>query len=148
MPSVYVFPLAGLSAAGNGLRAPDAYVQRYAFTPAKDAHGDTLIQGDDWVRGVPELECVRNVVLTPLGSYAPDPSFGVDYSVIQKATSDVAAKWKAALTAGLKFLVNARRITDLVIVVDPPASSRMLYEIRFRDPISALVDGLGGRVSF
>jgi hypothetical protein len=147
MPTLYLFPLADAGAAGNASRVAPS-VQRYAFTPATSADGDVRIEGADLARGVPELETVRSVLLTPLGSYAPDPLFGVDYTVVQKATRDVAAKWKAAVAAGLKFLVDAKRITDLAIEVDPPANGRLLFEVSFRDPVSALVDGLGGRMTF
>ncbi len=148
MPTLYSFPLASPGPSGNGVRA-EIFVRKYAFTremaPYNDGSkrpADVRIAGSRWGRGYPMLEVVRRVLSTPIGSYAPNPLFGVDDSVLTKAGPRVQERWKAAVRAALRYLTDAGRITRLKVTVDPPLGGTLLYEVAFIDPVSSEVEPL------
>ena len=146
MPTLYEFPLAIPAAGGNGVLA-QTFARQYAWTPARDSTGDMLVSGSAIQRGYPLIEIVRNVLTTQKGSFAGDPDFGVDYAVAAKAGVQTAKKWEAEVQRALRFLVNSGDLTGLEVEVDPVTNGRLLFEVRFYDPVSGLVDSVRGLVA-
>jgi phage baseplate assembly protein W len=107
----------------------------YAHTRALDAQsGDKRVAGGTYVAGDPMTEVVLRILRTPRGRYLPDPTFGVDYSVIQKAGAGVAAAWRAAVLAALDRLIKRNLITHVRVIVDTSKPGQLLYDVEFRDP--------------
>jgi phage baseplate assembly protein W len=108
----------------------------YARTRALDpATGDLRLAGGNYVAGNPMLEVVLRVLRTPRGSYLPDPTFGVDMTVLRKASVGVAAAWRAAVIAALRRYTDRGLITDLKVTVETEGS-RLYYSLEFVDPRS------------
>jgi phage baseplate assembly protein W len=97
------------------------------------ATGDLRMHGVAWKRGAPLTEIVLRVLRTPRGSFLPKPTFGVDYSLVQKLTPASRSLWRAGVEAALRYLVDSGRMRDLQVIVDPPAGGRMLYAVDFVD---------------
>jgi hypothetical protein len=71
---------------------------------------------------------------TQRGSYAPDPDYGVDFGVVQKATPNAAATWRAEVTRALARLVRAGIIEpNPKVTVDTPTSGQLVYQVDFVD---------------
>lgn len=116
----------------------------YAFTPELDESGDVALDGSTYSWGSPMVEIVKRVLRTPRGTYLPDPSFGVDYSVVDKARPDAGARFQAAILAALRPWTLRREIVDLSVAVEV-TDSTLRYEISFSDP--RLASDTRGRVT-
>jgi hypothetical protein len=110
-------------------------VPPYVHTRARDPQtGDVLMNGATWAfADAPMVHVVLRVLRTPLGTYLPDPTFGVDYSVIQKRDPGVGARWRAAVLRGLQYLVDLRRITDVRVEYEV-VGAQLRYAVSFVDP--------------
>jgi phage gp46-like protein len=107
----------------------------YAFIPTLDAiTGDITLANANHKAGAPLGQRVLRVLRTPLGSYLPDKSYGLDYSIAQKATIGVQAAWRAEVFRALNWLVKDGALTELDVKVYPPKGRRLEYEVSFRDP--------------
>ncbi len=115
----------------------------YAVTRNLDGFsGDVRLTSGKWLRGSPAVEIVVRVLRTPRGKFLPDPTFGVDYSILDKRRPNIQAAWKNAVEAGLAFLTKGTppRITSLLVTVDPPKTNRLIYEVTFVDPRGSTKD--------
>jgi len=103
----------------------------------------------NWPDGAPMLQTAILALRTPLGRCLCDPSFGVDYSVVQKATADVGARWAAAVKECLSRWVKAGQITDLQVTVDVErgVTPRLFYAVSFIDPRIPLDRQTTGRLA-
>ncbi len=108
----------------------------YAYSPSLDpTTRDLVLAGATWAGGQPLVERVLRIVSTQVGSYAPDRTLGVDFKIIQKATTNVQAAWKREVLAALARLARApAQLLDLSVDVELPSRGRLFYTIRFRDP--------------
>lgn len=110
---------------------PDGY---YAFTRKLDpARGVPVVDSGTWASGSPMAEVIVRVLRTPKGSYRADPSFGVDYSDIDKGAPDAPTRLQLAIEAALAVYVRDRLIADLRVRVTR-AGSQIRYEVSFSDP--------------
>jgi len=106
----------------------------YAWAPTLDARvGQPVVAAGNWKPGYPALETVKLILRTPKGSYLPDASIGVDYSLVEKGSPDCAARFQAALYAAFKVLVETKTITALTCTVQQSGTT-LLYEVSFEDP--------------
>lgn len=114
----------------------------YAFTLAYDpATGDVRFDADTglWVTPrSPALECVLLVLRTQLGSASAQPTLGVDWNAIRKATANAPATARDAIGAGLRRLVEQGTIARLNVSAElgvPIAGqpTTLLYEVTFVD---------------
>lgn len=106
----------------------------YAWAPTLDARvGQPVVTAGNWKPGSPVLETVKLILRTPKGSYLPDSTIGVDYSLVQKGDPDCAARFRAALYAAFKTLVETKTLVDLACVVQQSGTT-LLYEVSFDDP--------------
>lgn len=132
MPTGYSYNLGSPGGAGVGKKT-----KYYDFTLRFDPATRELIMRDSEVdEGDPDLELVLMTLATPLGSYRPDSTLGLDYEILRKLRTDTRQRWKDAV---LKSLVrfSPARITNLVVEVDPPIRSRLLYSVAFTSVRSA-----------
>lgn len=107
----------------------------YAYTPRVDPlTGQITAWGTDLRPGQPSAEMVALTLRTPLGSYAPDPDEGVDLSIVQSATQNVANVWKAEVERALARYVRNGVIRDLQVTVDLQSDGQLLYDVAFVDP--------------
>ncbi len=143
MPTVSTFPLNIAGPGGNGILVP-AFAVLYLFTLELDSNNDLVLSGSDLKAGIPTLEIVRNVLNTEQGSMLGDPEFGVRYKIVRKATPSVHEDWRAEVRRSLRYLVDGRHITDLVVNVDPVRNGRLLFEVIFKDTVSSHVAGVAG----
>jgi phage baseplate assembly protein W len=104
----------------------------YAVTRAMTETGDVSFAGATWTRGQPLVERVRRCLRTRRGSYLPDPTFGVDTSVLQKATPNVARVWTDAVRAALERFARRGELADLSVRVEA-RGDRLFYEVSFVD---------------
>lgn len=106
----------------------------YAWAATLDARtGQPVVEAGNWKPGYPVLETVKLILRTPKGSFLPDGTIGVDYSLVQKGDPDCAARFQSALYAAFKTLVETKTLTDLVCLVTQSGSD-LLYEVSFVDP--------------
>ncbi len=106
----------------------------YLFSPALDAGTGDWTRGVDRPPGLPTAQIVLCCLRTDLGSYAPDPTFGVDFGVLPKGTANQGATWKAEVERALSRFVRRGVIRNLRVVVDVPRSGRLVYAVEFEDP--------------
>lgn len=110
----------------------------YAVTRALNAGtGDTLMSGSNWKAGVPATEVVLRILRTQRGSYAPDVTFGRDFSIIDKLGPQTPALWQAETQRALAAIVQNGLIAELVVEVQSTGKSTLLESISFIDPRSA-----------
>lgn len=95
--------------------------------------GDVVMLGPTWASGDPLTEVVLRVLRTQKGSYLPDPEFGLDYSVVQKASANAEATLDKAIRAALAFLVRQKLLTGLIVTVARQGTS-ILFDVAFTDP--------------
>lgn len=94
--------------------------------------GDVRRLGARWKRGSPMLEIVKRVLRTPLGSYVPDPTYGVNMSILKHATANVGARWQAEVVRALDRWVKRGLIKNLTVIVTVERD-RLLYSVSFED---------------
>ena len=70
-----------------------------------------------WTVGDPDTEAVVRVLRTPLGSYLPDPTFGLDYGLIQARGTNAQANIERELARALARVVKQRGLRNLTITV-------------------------------
>lgn len=99
-----------------------------------------------WPEGAPMLETVILALRTPKGRCLCDASFGLDYSVAQKATSDLAARWTSAVRECLSRWVRVGQLQDLQVLVDVEGST-LKYSVSFVDPRIPLPRQTTGRLA-
>lgn len=110
-----------------------ARVRYYAFTRALDpGTGYIRVSGNTWVPGSPMVEVVLRIIRTPKGTFLPDPNFGVDYSLVEKARTNSGATFRAELSRALRTLVTTNAIRDLAIQVETKGTT-LLWQIDFVD---------------
>jgi phage baseplate assembly protein W len=118
----------------------DGSVAEYAYTRALDPNsGDMIMRGPTWKGGEPMAEVVVRVLRTALGSYAPDPLFGLDYSVFDHMTTGAEASIKSAVERALKYLSDGRYIQRLAVtasVVLRNGVAAASVSVEFYDPRS------------
>lgn len=130
----------------------------YAYTLAFDpATGDVRfdVATGLWVEAPsPATECVLLILRTQLGSAQAQPTMGVDWASIRKATTNIASTAQILITRALQPLVLQGAIQGLNVRVevdgvgDSPSASgvggaRLRYEVSFVDSRLA-VDRPGG----
>lgn len=121
--------------------------QNYAVTRSLDpGKGDVLMDGLTWKQGQPMTEVVLRILRTPRGRYLPDPTFGVDYSAVNKALPGAGAAWRAAVLDALRSLIDRGYIANVAVTVDT-AGDRLLYQVDFTD-VQAQQRGSTGRLVF
>lgn len=128
MPSGWVSHPRLWSLTGGPLRST-----YYAYTRSLDpGTGQIQIAGNNWVAGSPMVQVAIRILRTQRGTYLPDPTFGVDYSVVDKALPNAPATFKAELNRAFRSLVTSGAIANLSITVEssPP---KLLWEITFTD---------------
>ena len=114
----------------------------YAYTMAYDpATGEVRFDTETgmWVTPrSPALECVLLVLRSQLGSASAQPTLGVDWNAIRKASNSAPAAARDAISAGLRRLVEQGTISRLSVsaelgvpLVGQP--STLLYEVTFVD---------------
>ena len=81
----------------------------------------------------PMRDVVVRVLRTPRGSCLASPSFGLDYSKLDKASPQLAATFEAAALAALAYLTSAGLITDVRTLASVERST-LRYTVTFRDP--------------
>ena len=96
--------------------------------------GDVKMNGATWATDRPLTAIVLRVLRTPLGTYLPDPNFGIDYSKVDKARPNAGAELQAAIRRGLEFLTRARLLTKLVVTTPTVAGSTITFDVKFTDP--------------
>lgn len=79
--------------------------------------GDLYFTEPRWIAGSPLAEIAVRVVRTPKGRYLPDPTFGVDYSVLKKRNNNTAAAFTAALKDAFDRYVKRGIMRDLKVSV-------------------------------
>ena len=109
--------------------------QPYAITRVYDpVTGDVRMSGPTWARSPsPMLEVILYVIKTPKGSKPTDPSFGVDYNLLQRNLPNLGVTWVAEVKRALKFYTDNRYITELSVLVDT-SSHGLKFEVSFKDP--------------
>lgn len=112
------------------MSAPRYYAVTRSINPAT---GQPRLRDGAWLRGSPMAEVVVNVLRTPKGSFKPDPSFGVDYSDIEKGSADAPSKLIAAIEAALARYVRDNLLANLNVSAER-AGQVIRYEVSFDDP--------------
>jgi hypothetical protein len=106
----------------------------YAFTRRMNpAKGQPVIVDGTWDGGAPMAEIAVRVLRTPKGSYKPTPTFGVDYTGIDKGLPSAEAKLTGAIESAFAFYVRTGLMVKLIVKVER-AGSRLRYEVSFDDP--------------
>lgn len=83
--------------------------------------GDVSLDGRTWRRSLtPELAIVVNVLRTPLGTAGRDRTYGVEE--VDNETTNAAARWKAAVAAGLRRWVERGTLRELVVEASAEAA--------------------------
>lgn len=80
----------------------------------------------------PELALVQNVLRTPKGSAARDPSYGVE--PVDNAAPNAAAVWRQNVLAALKRWIDRGTLRDVTVeaeVVDAPTGAELRYRVTF-----------------
>ena len=114
----------------------------YAYSPSMDAGTGSLLYDSatlSWTEGQPMMQTVLVTLRTPKGRCPMDPTLGPDYAILQKATPDIAARWRASVIESLQRYVRAGQIADLSVTVDlsggsAGVSAAWLYSVSFSDP--------------
>jgi len=121
------------------------------YASARTVDAGTGLLGYDpvtqsWPDGPPMLETVILALRTPRGRCLADPTFGLDYSVAQKATSDVGSRWTSAVRDCLSRWVKSGQLQDLQVQVDVEVTS-LFYAVSFIDPRIPLPRQTTGRLA-
>lgn len=80
----------------------------------------------------PELALVQNVLRTPKGTAARDPSYGVE--PVDNAAPNAAAVWRQNVLAALKRWIDRGTLRDVTVeaeVVDAPTGAELRYRVTF-----------------
>ncbi len=109
----------------------------YLYSPALDGQSGDWLAGTDRPGGAPAVQLVLWTLRTHLGTFAPDETFGLNYGVAARRTRATQAEWRAEVTRALGRHVRRGVITQLVVTVDPPSRSTLLYDVAFTDPRTA-----------
>lgn len=81
----------------------------------------------------PELAVVQNVLRTPLGSAARDPSYGV--KMLDNAAPNAAAVWRQNVLSALKRWIDRGVLRDVTVdaeVSQPDTGATLAYSVSFR----------------
>ena len=108
-----------------------SYAYARKFDPGT---GEVMMDGASWATDRPMTAIVMRVIRTPLGSYLPDPNFGIDYSTLDKARPNAGAELQAAIKRGLAFLTRPGLITNLVVKTPTVIGSAITFDLTFADP--------------
>ena len=147
MPQSFSWSLASVTPVGNALPpvGQGGTSVYYAVTRALDpGTGDIVMAGPTWARGQPATEIVLRCLRTPRGRYIPDPTYGLDYSVLQKATSDKPSKLRAAIQDALSRFAKRGVIEPPQIAVQM-AGAAVQADVTFVDPRAQQQVALAGR---
>lgn len=131
----------------------------YAYTMAYDpATGEVRFSDltGMWVEAPsPATECVLLILRTQLGSAQAQPTLGVDWAAVRKATTNAASTARILITRALQPLVLQEAIKGLNVTVEvdgigvggsgttTPDGARLRYAVTFVDARLA-VDRPGG----
>lgn len=115
----------------------------YAHTRYLTDGGDVEMDGTSWRTGAPMIEVAKRILRTPKGSFIPDPTFGLDFSVVQVARSDAGPRFSAAVREAFDSFRKAGLMQRFRVVVEV-ADDRLRYEISFYDPRAREVASLKG----
>ncbi len=89
--------------------------------------------GGVWVPGSPAAEIVVWTLSTPLGTFQPDPTLGVDYASVGAASPEAPARLAAAIAAALGYAVRDGSVAELAVT--PSAVGAFLQaDVAFVDP--------------
>lgn len=107
----------------------------YAYTREIDPNtGDVRMNGAvHKIADSPMVEVVMRVLRTPRGTYLPDPSFGLDYSLARYIKPNTKSDWRAEVVRALTFLIDAKRIQELSVEVEI-VGRQLRYQVSFLDP--------------
>ena len=87
-----------------------------------------------WARAdAPELAIVQNVLRTPLGAAARDPSYGV--APVENAAPNAAAVWRQNVLVALKRWIDRGVLRDVTVeseVVRTEYGHELHYAVEFR----------------
>lgn len=88
-----------------------------------------------WARATtPELAIVQNVLRTPLGSAARDPSYGVEG--VDNATANAAARWRQNVLVALSRWIRSGVLRDVDVTSDvlplPGGGAALVYTVSFK----------------
>jgi hypothetical protein len=107
----------------------------YAATQTLNAGtGEIEHAGSVRKRGEPMLEVVKRVMRTPLGSYLPDPTFGIRMPP-DKSVPGAAATFRESIYEAFRFYTQQGLMTELSAMIETDGM-KLLYQIEFRDPRS------------
>ena len=95
--------------------------------------GDVVMNGATWAYQRPLTAMVLGVLRTPLGSYLPDITYGLDYSRLQKMTPSIGADFQAALTQALRFLTSKGQLKNLRVTYSTTGTA-LIFNVTFTDP--------------
>lgn len=106
----------------------------YAVARALDAaSGDYILSGSQWKRESPMLSVAIRVLRTEKGTYLPDPTFGVDWKRVQKASPNAEAQTIAVITEALAYYVRRGLMTSLSVSAEA-RQRNLFYDVSFTDP--------------
>ena len=132
MPS-FSFTLGQQGSSAVGQKRARYYEMTLRFDPVTR---ELMMRDSEVDEGDPDLELVLMTIATPLGSFRPDPTLGVDFEILRKLKTDTRQRWKdAVLKALARFTPD--RIKDVVVEVDPPVRNRLVYSVAFTSVRSA-----------
>lgn len=107
----------------------------YAYARAMDpASGDAVLSGATWAGGSPAAELVERCLRTKKRSYLPDPEFGLDLALVQKAAPNAGATLRGAIVDALaRFTRPPARVVVVSITVEVRGSA-LFFDVAFTDP--------------
>lgn len=106
----------------------------YALTRALDAvSGDVLLDGGTWKTDPPMVGVVTRVLRTQRGTYLPDPTFGVDWSKVDKQRPNVSELLRTAIMEALQRYLD-RGLVSSVAITSESVGARLSFVVSFLDP--------------
>lgn len=106
----------------------------YAHCRALDAvTGDVVMDGGTWKTDPPMVGVVTRVLRTQRGSYLPDPTFGVDWSKVDKLRPNVAELLRVAIMEALQRYLDRGLISSVAITASVAAGA-LFFAVSFLDP--------------
>lgn len=106
----------------------------YAITRALDAvSGDVALDGGTWKTDLPMVGVVTRILRTQRGTYLPDPTFGVDWSRVDRQRPNVSELVRTAIMEALQWYLD-RRLLSAIVVTSDLVGARLFYTVSFLDP--------------
>lgn len=125
------------------MTTPYAYTRRIdAGTGALRYSGatTTFVESDG-----PALELVARLLRTPLGTCQADPTWGVDWSRVEKMKDTAARDAQAAIETAMKLLSRPGYVSGVVVQAEA-RDGAVLYQVDFTDPRTRTRQSLPGVV--